>query len=210
MTTSVVAAENPTPKPTVLERQFAPPDVTLVGIVNAGDNNDHAILQVEGKEQVFYWLDSVISHWWLEAINQDHVLLSDGEQIVKVDLYHGRPTQVSAGEAGQPPARIRPTAIHTASTHTDLTPGQRHTFYNLPEPNADFSGDGAMAHWQATLYEINDPGLSRRFSIEAPSEAEIDETEGLEIVASPETPLEAGQSRSFGPPPPSETEVAED
>ena len=210
MTTSVPAAENPATKPAVQELQFAPPDVALVGIVNTGGNNDHAILRVEGKEQVVYSLDTVIRDWWLDAINQDHVLLSDGEQRVKIDLYHGRPTRVSTDEAGQPTIRTRPTAIHTESTHADLAPGQKRTFYNLPEPTEESSDDGPMAQWQAIQNEINDPGMSRRFSSAAAPAPETGESDDLEFVANSAAPLEPGQSRSFGPPPPAETETAED
>ena len=210
LATAIPAAENPTASPAVQELQFASPDVSLVGIVNSGGLNDHAILSVAGKAQVAYRLDSITRDWWLEAINANHVLLSDGEQTLKVDLYHGRPTLVSADDAGQQPARTRPTAIHTESTHADLAPGQKRTFYNLPEPTEESAEDGPMAQWQAIQNEINDPGLSRRFSSVAAPVPETGESDDLKFVANSAAPLEPGQSRSFGPPPPAETETAED
>lgn len=213
------------------QQDGALPEIGLVGIVETGGAFDQAIVKIEGREQVLYWLDAVDDYWWLESIGKDHILLTDGERFARVDLYHGRPTLVSNDSvdslnlpepATQPlatvplpgPSIATPGSVHTAATHSDLEPGQRRKFHALPEESQEEFVEGSpMTQWQSTQDEFNDPGMSRRFASEpAPPQELTGETDEAIDVAqiAADAPLEPGQSRRFGPLPPPDEENTEE
>ena len=184
-----------------------PPALKLVGSFSTGDIGASVILSIDGAEHVLLLKDEVGEGWWLESIKQDHVLLTDGRQLMRLDLLHGRPYLVFTPEQELIEPRAQPIEVHTPRTHADLEPGQSRRFFVPSEEAVGNPEQSPLAQWEQTQREMYDSGMKRRFA-NGPAPLAIDPDEMPASLASAE--LEPGQSIRFGPvPPPDEIDPEE-